>query len=97
MIYCYRHPDGRIIEESFPIGSAPPVLIFEGVECNRDFGAENKGTNDAECRFDGKYPYVSKRLPKNMPGCPTDKKGFSVVVSKAHERELCARYNYSRE
>jgi len=97
VIYCFKHPSGEVHEQSFPIGTAPASIFVDGVECPRDFGSEIKHTNDAACHFAQKYPYVSKRLPKNMPGCPTAKNGHSVVVSARHEREICSRYGYSRE
>lgn len=45
-IYCYRCPDGTIVEEIFPIGHAPATVSAVGVEgrpavARRDFSAEH--------------------------------------------------------
>jgi len=37
MIYEFRHPDGRLVEESFPIGTCPERIIVDGVVCERHF------------------------------------------------------------
>lgn len=47
--------------------------------------------------FDNKYPYVSRRLPKNLKGCKTNADGLTIVESKSHEADICARTGYHRE
>lgn len=97
MIFCFAHPDGTIHERVYPIGKAPAEIIIGGVPCPRDYGSENKVFADAAAGFAGKYPYVSRRLPKNLAGCETDKRGHSVVMSKRHEADIMSRHGYSRE
>jgi len=67
-----------------------------GGECGRDFQAEG-ATPSAAVGDWNKYPYVSKRLPKNLEGCQTNKFGQPVIESKSHEREVMAKHRYRRE
>lgn len=106
MIYCYRCAacDARH-ELDLPIGTAPDTLAVDGVpsccagrkDLVRDYRAEHKVLATGKLANDAKYPYVSRRLPKRLPGCQTDSKGLSVVQNKAHEREICARHEYHRD
>lgn len=42
-------------------------------------------------RMDAKYPYVSRRLPRNVfRNCRHTKDGKPIIESKAHEREIMA-------
>jgi len=45
---------------------------------------------------DSKYPYTSHALPKNMPGCPTDKDGHPIITSRNHEAEVARRWGLVR-
>lgn len=38
------------------------------------------------------YPYVSHRLPHNMPGAPADRLGHTVVLNKREEDRLAHLY-----
>ncbi len=51
----------------------------------------------AKARFDSMYPYVSRRLPRNMPGCRLNEKGQPVIESRQHERRIMAEHGYIRE
>ena len=44
-----------------------------------------------------KYPYVSRRLPKNAAGCKTDKAGRPVIQSRKHEDRVLKTLGYDRE
>lgn len=43
-----------------------------------------------------KYPIVSRTLPKNLPGCKTDRYGASVITSRRHEQQIIAKHGYRR-
>lgn len=99
MIFCYACPDCGIHEEEHQIGRAPVTIfcpICQGI-CSRAFHAEPKATNPEKLAADGKYPYVSSRLPRNLEGCPTDSKGKPVILSKRHEQEIASRHGMKRE
>jgi hypothetical protein len=44
-----------------------------------------------------KYPYVSQQMPRNLPGCETNKKGQPIISSRRHEREIMGRYGLERD
>lgn len=98
--YCYKCPEcdarfevrksmAQVDEQE----ACPTCMVVVGV---RDFQAENAGPSAAVADWN-KYPYVSKRLPKNLEGCSTNDKGQPVIVSKSHEREIAAKHGYRRE
>lgn len=96
--YCYKCPCGKDLEHECPMSEIPPSVTCEcGEEMQRDLRAELSSATIATRPMDAKYPYVSNRLPKGLEGCPTDAKGRSVIKSKAHEREVCAKHGYSKE
>lgn len=43
-----------------------------------------------------KYPVISRTLPKNLPGCPTDRYGATVIKSRRHEQQIMGRFGYTR-
>lgn len=100
MIYCYRCTQcDDVFEEDFPMGEAA-----EGVDCPsctghalRSYADEGNKVNSGAINASNQYPYTSLRLPRNLPGCPTNEKGQPIITSKKHEREIMARHNYSRD
>lgn len=100
MIYCYLCETCAHKQQVWrPIGTAPEFLPCEscGDPTSRDYSTESAGPAAAQIKNDSKYPYVSNRLPANLDGCPADPKGKPVILSKRHEAEIMARYNYGRE
>lgn len=51
---------------------------------------------DAKLRFDGKYPYLSRRH-QGLAGCRENADGHPIIESKAHEREVAAMNGLVRE
>lgn len=66
-------------------------------EAGRDFGAENSGPATYAIRAGMKYPYVSRRLPKNLAGCQTNHLGQPIIESARHEKEIARQHGYRRE
>lgn len=46
------------------------------------------------CR--GHFPYVSRALPRGLPGCTLNDKQQPIVESARHEDELRARFGFYR-
>lgn len=64
---------------------------------HRDYQADNISFADAKATADSKYPYVSNRLPRDLPGCNHDSLGKPIIESRAHERDVMAKHNLKRE
>lgn len=83
--YEFKTKDGTLLEEFFPISKAPAIGAWRKI---RGRMARRVVSNCApEVQGDIK-PYVSPSLPKNYPGCHVDKRGFTIVNSRAHERAI---------
>lgn len=99
MIFCYRcdNCDMQSSREA-PIGKPPePFACNCGGQFERSYSDEGGKVNTAYQNARNKYPYVSKRLPHNLEGCPTNAKGQPVIVSPRHEAEVMSRHGYSRD
>lgn len=63
MLFDYRHPDGRVIEESFPIGQAPKTITVDGVECERFYGNQVPLMRTLQPFERGDKPVRSRQFP----------------------------------
>lgn len=96
--YCYKCACGNRWDVRKPMSQSGveekcPECLVVG---DRDYQTENAGPSVAVADWN-KYPYVSRRLPKNLEGCSTNGIGQPVIVSKSHEREIGAKHGYRRE
>ncbi len=85
----------RVIEERHSIHQIPA-----SVECVCGGTATKmlsigSAVNTQPCS--SKYPYVSRRLPKNAAGCKTDTAGRPVIQSRRHEDTVFKTLGYARE
>ena len=98
--YEYMTDEGRIIEAVKPMAEADPVgAVVELADPQRD-GASVLATriySRPRLQGDPWKPYVSERLPRNMPGVPCTPDGKPIVTSRQQEREICAKFGYERE
>lgn len=86
-VYEFKTDDGHILEKFFSISDAPPIgsrHVISGQSAVRVISSGVQTSPDFK-------PYTSPTLPKRYPGCPTDKRGFSIVTSRAHERQIKSR------
>lgn len=106
MIYEYENSKGERREVASSIKNAPPEEIAineDGSWSPTHQGCEvwkrvfTGGLSGYVNPFDNKYPYVSSRLPKNMPGCRVTDKGKPIIESKSHEANIAARHGYRRD
>ena len=64
MIFCYLHPDGRVLEHVAPIGQAPKTIDVDGVACARYYGAGTAPMLKNLSAFDrGEKPSRSRQFP----------------------------------
>lgn len=61
------------------------------------FPAATFSGEKAKEKFDKMYPYVSSRLPRNIPGVPCTRSGKPIILSKSHEREVAAQTQRRRD
>ena len=96
--YCYKCPCGKGFEVRKPMSEVRRIEYCPTCSkvSERDYRAENAGPSVQAGEWKG-YPYVSKRLPKNLEGCSTNDKGQPVIESKTHEAEIKAKHGYRRE
>ena len=100
MIYCYRCPACNVLsQKDFRMGAAPGNVACPSCSAiaERSWSDEGPKINADYQSAANKYPYVSHRLPRNMPGAPHDSSGKPVVLSQRHEREIAARQGLRRE
>ena len=98
-MYLFSTNDGREVESYFPVDDAPKIgdtVEINGVQCTRkpSFVLDSAGIN----RKTHQYPYVSRALPRNMPGVESyDKQGRPVIKSQQHERNVAAQHDMVKE
>jgi len=42
MTYCYETAGGEVVEQDYPMGKAPPMILVRGKVARRSFAAEHK-------------------------------------------------------
>jgi hypothetical protein len=100
VIYCYRCSLGHTKEVNKPMSQSHTPETCEKCDrfMERDYQAEGASAATAKLANDIRgYPYVSSRLPRDLPGCKHDSLGKPIIMSKRHEREVMARHNLKRE
>ena len=93
MIYEFEAKDGERIELMMPSGKAPKVgadIEHEGKVFKRIASATSSPAKVWR-------PYVSSRLPRNMPGCECTPEGKPIINTQATERSVGARLGWERE
>ena len=93
-----RESDGKVVEFHFRMADAPSI----GSVIERDGVKYTRLVSDSQLSSEidivtHKYPYVSRSLPKNLPGCDSNNKGQPIITSRRHEREIMGRYGLERE
>lgn len=99
--YEFITDDGRVIEAAFPANGPnyPEVgerynvtdpMTGNEVEATRIMSVPQKPTQVWK-------PYISSRLPKNMPGQPCTPDGKVIVSTQAQERDIMAQGGFERE
>ncbi len=93
-----RESDGKIVEFHFRMADAPPI----GSLIERDGERFTRLVSDSQVSAEvevvtHKYPYVSRKMPRNLPGCETNKNGQPIISSRRHEREIMNRYGLERD
>ncbi len=63
MLYDYLHPDGRVIEESFPIAQAPATITVDGAVCERYYGNQVPLMRTLQPYERGDKPVRSRQFP----------------------------------
>ena len=98
-IYAFTTSDGQEVESFFSSDEAPKIgdtVDINGVQCTRiaSFILDSAGID----RKTHKYPYVSRDLPRNLPGVGDyDKQGRPIIRSQSHERNVAAENDYIKE
>ena len=92
-MYEFQTPDGDVVEKFIPMKDAPDfgeVVDVDGVPCKRiaSPSAVSRPTWT---------PYVSSRLPKNLPGFECTKSGKPIISSQAVERNAASKLGWSRD
>lgn len=98
-VYLFSTSDGIEVESFFPAEDAPKIgdtVDIDGNRCTRipSFVLDAAGIN----RKTHQYPYVSRALPRNMPGVENyDKQGRPIITSQQHERNVAAQHDMVKE
>lgn len=95
-LYPFVDESGEVAEFLFAMKDAPSIgatVSIDGKDWVRvasDFTVD-PGTNRYQ------YPYVSNALPRGLKGCPKDKKGKPIIMSRRHERNIAAMHGYAKD
>lgn len=98
-IYAFKTASGQEVESYFPADEAPSIgseVEINGALCTRvpSFVLDSAGIS----RKTHQYPYVSRALPRKLPGVGDyDNQGRPVIRSQSHERDVAARHDYVKE
>tara|TARA_Y100001937_G_scaffold128765_1_gene207748 strand:- start:3369 stop:3671 length:303 start_codon:yes stop_codon:yes gene_type:complete len=93
-----RESDGKIVELHYNMADAPPigsVIEQDGERLTRI--VSNSQISAAVEVVTHQYPYVSRSMPRNVPGCETNKHGQPIISSQRHEREVMNRLGLERD
>lgn len=104
--YCYtRENEPGVVEEEFPVGSAPPFITKNGKTYMRDIGMEQRGVRDLP-QLDGERWSLSMGCPKFQEqefrdnavkhgfGDVDFHRGEAVFPSKARARQYAKFFGY---
>ena len=105
--FCYKLPNGNIIERHFPCGSAPKSVLVDGVRARRDIVAEHgsfkhqadlwrKGLWSAAVGVNPEDAAKAEAYAKKI-GVPTQfdgKTGDAVFRDKKHRKQYCERIGF---
>jgi len=98
-VYLFQTDEGLEVESFFPSEEAPKIgdtVDISGTQCTRipSFVLDSAGIN----RKTHQYPYVSRSLPRNLPGAEHyDKQGRPIIKSQQHERNVAAQHDMIKE
>ena len=90
--YEFQMPDGLVVTQFFRMKDVPDVgsmIDIGGVECMRIASALN--TTDVW------RPYISHRLPRNLPGCACTPEGLPIVRTQAQENSIKSQLGWERQ
>ena len=93
-----RESDGKVVEIFYSMSTVPgigKVVTIEGEDYTR-LVSDYQVSAEVET-ITHKYPYVSRSMPKNLPGCETNSKGQPIISSRRHEREIMSRHGLKRD
>ena len=93
-----RESDGKIVEVFFNMANAPSIgsVIEEDGEKLTRIVSDSQISAAVEV-VTHQYPYVSRSMPRNVPGCETNKHGQPIISSQRHEREVMDRLGLERD
>lgn len=94
--YEFKTESGQIIEVAFAMSDAPAV---GSVYQHPMFGPVTRILSSTQISPNfttSTYPYVSRALPRNLPGCRVDKQGHPIIESRRHERNISSMHGYQR-
>ena len=98
-VYLFKGDNEREVEAYFVAKEVPKigdVVDILGEQCTRvpSFVLDSAGIR----RKTHQYPYVSRALPRNMPGVGAyDKHGRPIIKSQSHERNVASQHGMVKE
>tara|TARA_R100000700_G_C3077513_1_gene84769 strand:+ start:71 stop:373 length:303 start_codon:yes stop_codon:yes gene_type:complete len=98
-VYLFETEDGQRVESFFSSNDVPSIgdkIDIDGITCTRlpSFVLDTAGI----ARKTHQYPYVSRALPRNMPGVGNyDKQGRPIIRSQQHEKNVAAQHDLVKE
>jgi len=100
--YEFRADDGEIVTKFYPAKDAPDLGTPIRVNGKRYVRIMSMPlVDEAVARKVHGYPYVSRSLPINAPGCEHvrdgPKKGCCIIESQRQERNVLAREGYTKD
>lgn len=97
-IYEFQATDGTKVERFFSAKNAPDLgktIRFGGKTYRRIMSTPQISADVKNVVH--KYPYVSRSLPRHMPGAQHTKEGMPIIRSRQHEREVGAQQGLKRD
>jgi hypothetical protein len=94
--YDFVNERGEPVEAFYPMSGVPSIGAT--VE-HPDHGRITRVAMAAQVspnHCTGTFPVVSHSLPRGLEGAPHDHRGRPIILSRRHERELCARHDLHR-
>ena len=93
MRYEFEAEDGERIDIVYHMGEAPEIGQVVEVGDKRFKRIPSNSSSPAKVW----RPYVSSRLPRNLPGCECTPEGKPIINTQAQERSVGAQLGWSRE
>lgn len=95
--YEFQTESGQVIEVVFSMSEAPAIgSVYE----HPMFGPVTRIASRGQVGVNftsWTYPYVSHSLPRNLPGCKTDRSGHPIIESSRHERNVASMHGYQKD